>query len=97
MTSVRYRVCIHNVVCVPHCYLRKRPGPKPRFSLSKLSTLACCTCGAALCAYYTTVSVQTANQIGVCSVGLSLVDRSGVWSSLLAPLTSGGQLSDYRG
>ena len=40
-----------------------------------------------LCAYYTSVSVQTANQIGVCSVGLSLVDRSGVWCSLLAPLT----------
>ena len=39
MTSVRYRVCVRNVVCVPHCYLRKRPGPNPRFSLSKLSTL----------------------------------------------------------
>ena len=42
--KVRYRACVHDIVCVLHCYLRKRPGPVPRFSLSKLSTIACCTC-----------------------------------------------------
>ena len=31
--QVRYCVCVQNIVCVPHCYLRKRPGPSPRFSL----------------------------------------------------------------
>ena len=42
--QVRYCVCVQNIVCVPHCYLRKRPGLSPRFSLSKLSTVLCCTC-----------------------------------------------------
>ena len=41
-----------------------------------------------LCAYCTSVSVRTAGQVGVWSVGPSLVARSGVWSSLGAPLTA---------
>ena len=88
--KVRYRACVHDIVCVLHCYLRKRPGPYRCSHFSKLSrycaALACCV----LCAYCTSVSVQTANRIGVCSVGLLPVVRSGVWSSLWAPLTSGG-------
>ena len=74
--KVRYRVYVHDIVCVLHCYLRKRPGPVPRFSLSKLSrycaALACCV----LCAYCTSVSAQAAGQAGALPVGPPLVARS---------------------
>ena len=95
--KVRYRACVHDIVCVLHCYLRKRPGPYRCSHFSKLprycAALACCV----LCAYCTSVSVQTANRIGVCSVGLLLVARSGVWSSLIAPLAGGGRTRKTSG
>ena len=80
--KVRYRVYVHDIVCVLHCYLRKRPGPVPRFSLTKLSRYCAAARVLVLCAYCTSVSVQTAGQVGVWSVGPSLVVRSGVWSGL---------------
>ena len=86
--QVRYCVCVQNIVCVPHCYLRKRPGSNPRFSLLSFLQYSAALAVLVLCAYCTSVSVQTASQAGVCSVGLPLAVRSGVWSSLLAPLTT---------
>ena len=85
-----YRIsCVYRIVT--YQLVRKRPGSNPRLSLSSFLQYSAALAVLVLCAYCTSVSVQTASQAGVCSVGLPLAVRSGVWSSLLAPLTSGGQ------
>ena len=97
--SVKYDiVCVYRISCVYRIvtYVRDPDQLRGSHFLSFLQ-YSVALAVLVLCAYCTSVSVQTASQAGVCSVGLSLIVRSGVWSSLLAPLTSGGQHSDYRG
>ena len=82
-------VCTYVISCVYRIVTYVRDPDQIRGShflsfLQYSAALACCL----LCAYYTALSVQTANQVGVCSVGPSSIARSGVWSGLLAPLTT---------
>ena len=82
--SVKYDiVCTCRISCVYRIVTYVRDPDQLRGS-HFLSFLQYCAALAVLvlCAYYTSVSVQTASQAGVCSVGLPLAVRSGVWSSL---------------
>ena len=82
--SVKYDiVCVYRISCAYYIvtYVRDPDQIRGSHSLSFLPYSAALAV-LVLCAYCTSVSVQTANRIGVSSVGLSLVVRSGVWSSL---------------
>ena len=76
-------VCLCRISCVYRIVTYVRDPDQLRGS-HFLSFLQYCAALAVLvlCAYCTSVSVQTAGQVGVWSVGPSLVVRSGVWSDL---------------